>query len=165
MTIIPLYQHQKKWNADKLLMGLSIASLFILIYSYYQQLIEKVDPCFLCIWQRYIYLAVFVTSFLGFYQKYNAIIKIALTALFTIGLGLSTYHISVQLGLVTDRCIITQQVNHIDDFMHLLEQTKGSCSKVGWPLFGISITFYNAIFSLFAITALNWNQFKRQTHV
>lgn len=164
MTIIPLYQLQK-WNKDNLFIGLSIASGVILIYSYYQQLIEKIDPCFLCVWQRYIYFAVFFTSLLGFFKKYNAFVRLALTTLFTFGLGLATYHILVQLGLVADRCVITQQVNHIDDFMHLLEQSKGSCSKVGWSIFGFSITYYNVIFSLCAITALNWKRFKRQTHV
>lgn len=164
MTIIPLYQNQKK-SLDKLLISLSIASLFILIYSYYQQLIEKVDPCFLCIWQRYIYFAVFFTSLLGYFQKYNSFIRLALTALFILGLGLSTYHFLVQQGFVADHCIIGQQVNHIDDFMNLLEKSKEPCSKVNWSLFGFSIALYNAIFSFISIIALNWNRFKRQTHV
>ncbi|CUI18066.1 Disulfide bond formation protein DsbB (plasmid) [Candidatus Protochlamydia naegleriophila] len=164
MTIIPLY-HYQKWNKDSLLIWLSITSALILIYSYYHQLIEKIDPCFLCVWQRYIYFAVFFTSPLGLFQKYNAFVRHVLSAIFTLGLGLATYHIFIQLGLVTDRCAIIQKINHIDDFMHLLEKSKESCSKINWSFFGFSITVYNAIFSLFAITALNWKYIKRQIYV
>jgi disulfide bond formation protein DsbB len=59
----------------------------------------------------------------------------------------------VQIGWVVDRCTV-QKIDNINDFMKMLEQTKTSCATIGWKLFGLSASIYNAIFSLIALVFL-----------
>ena len=39
----------------------------------------------------------------------------------------------------------------MNDFMQMLDQPKVSCSAIGWKLFGLSASIYNANFSLVAL--------------
>ena len=67
------------------------------------------------------------------------------------GLLLSTYHIAVQFGWLADRCIISQKIENMNDFMQMLDQPKVSCSAIGWKLLALPASIYNANFSLVAL--------------
>jgi disulfide bond formation protein DsbB len=159
MAIINLYD-QKKWHYDWTLAIFWIASLTILFFSFYQQYVEKIEPCSLCKWQRYIYFLVALLSPIGLIQPINPSIRVSLNFIFLIGFCLATYHTLVQFEWLNDQCAI-QKVESMNDFMRMLEQPKVSCANVSWKLFGLSASIYNIIFSVFALITLNFNNIKR----
>lgn len=163
MAITNLYD-QKKWHCDWALTIFWITSLTILFFSFYQQYVEKLEPCSLCKWQRYVYSLVALISPIGLIQTFNSSIKISLNFIFLIGFCLATYHTLVQFEWLTDRCTI-QKIENMNDFMKMLEQPKISCANSGWKLFGISASIYNIIISLTALIALNFKNLKRLIHV
>ena len=67
------------------------------------------------------------------------------------GGGLSLYHIGIEEGLWSfQACSGTvQEIGSLAELMKGLEQPfRPSCSDVPWRLFGLSLSGYNAIFSL-----------------
>jgi len=154
MAIINLY-NQKKWHYDWTLILFWLASLLILLLSFHQQYFAKIEPCSLCQWQRYVYFLIFSLSPIGLIQSYNLSVRYALILIFLMGLCLATYHILVQWEWLADRCTMTQKIENMTDFMKMLEQPRTSCAIIDWKLFGLSASFYNAIFSVLAILCLN----------
>lgn len=155
MEIVNLYQG-KNWIFDRTIFSFLIASLLILAFSFHQQYIEKIEPCTLCQWQRYCLYLIFTVSFFGFIQRFNSPIRLLLILIFFVSLLLSSYHTLVQFGWLTDRCVMTQKIENVNDFIKMFDQPKISCANINWKLFGISASIYNAIFSFFAIIALNF---------
>lgn len=143
-----IIQHERKWFLDRHLIGVWIVSSIIIIFSFYIQHIEKIEPCSLCKWQRLIYFLIFCASPIGVIRCYNVPIRNLLKILFFIGCCLAFYHISVQLGWINDRCTMSQKVENMNDFMQMLSQTRVACSAIHWKIFGISASIYNGFFSL-----------------
>jgi disulfide bond formation protein DsbB len=164
MTIISLY-NQRKWGFDRLLIVFWIASLSILVFSFYQQYIGKVEPCSLCKLQRYIYFSIALLAPVGLIQSYNSPIRYALSIIFLIGFCFAAYHTLVQFGWLADRCTMTQKIENLNDFMNMLEQPKTSCANISWKFLGLSASIYNTIFSLIALITLNFKNIKRLIHV
>lgn len=153
MKIVSL-SYQRKWFLDWTLISFLIFSSIVLAFSFYHQYIGKIEPCTLCKWERFVYFLVLIISPLGFIQRFNFAVKIALDFIFFLGLCLAIYHVAVQFGLLTDRCEIRQKIENLDDFMQMLDQPKISCAVIGWKLFGLSASIYNAIFSSIALIFL-----------
>jgi disulfide bond formation protein DsbB len=151
----------KSWILDWKLILLWILSLTILIFSFHQQYIKKIEPCFLCKYQRLIYFSVFIISSLGLICDFNSFIKNALKITFLIGFSLSIYHILIQSGWINDRCAINENIENMNDFIRMLEQPKIACATISWQLFGFSASVYNALFSLCALITLKFKKIKR----
>lgn len=159
--IVDYLYNQKKWYFDRTLVAFFTACLVILFLSFYQQNIQKIEPCSLCKWQQYIYFSIALLSPIGLIQYYNFSIRNALSVILLIGFCLASYHTLVQFGWLADRCIITQKIENLNDFMKILEKPKTSCANVGWKLFGFSVSIYNIIFFAFGLISLNFNSIKR----
>jgi disulfide bond formation protein DsbB len=154
MKILNLY-HQGKWFCDWTLIIFWMISCAFLAFSFHHQYVQKIEPCALCKWQRFVYFLIFAITPIGFVQHLNLPIKIALNFIFLAGFFLAGYHTLVQFDWIADRCAITQKIENMDAFIKMLEEPKVSCSNIGWKLFGISASIYNAIFSLIAALFLN----------
>lgn len=163
MTVISLYD-QRKWHFDPNLIIFWLASIAILLFSFHQQYNEKIEPCSLCKWQRDVYFFVAAFAPIGFIQRWDSFVRIALNFIFFCGFCLAAYHILIQFGWLSDRCAITQKIENMNDFMKMLEQPKVSCANVGWKLFGLSASIYNIILSFCALVSLNFNNIKRLIH-
>lgn len=157
MPILNLYR-QKKLILDRALIAIWIISLTILSFSIYHQYIEKIELCTLCKWQRLVYFLIFAISPIGLISRLNLSIRANLNVIILIGFCLAIYHTAVQFGWLSDRCIMTQKIENLNDFMQMIEQPKVSCSAIGWKLFGLSASIYNAILSLIALTFLYFSR-------
>ena len=140
---------------DQLHISLWTTSSIILTLSLYHQYIDHTEPCTLCLWQRNIFFIIFSISPLGFIRKFNNSIRSLLSLLFISSFLLGTYHILVQYGWLNDRCSV-QNIGSINDFIPFLEKPKNPCSRIGWKIFGLSVSMYNALISLIAIFAINF---------
>lgn len=122
------------------------------------------DPCVLCIYQRYAYgaAAIFGLGALILADKPKIRrIEIQLAALaFLVGAGIAMFHVGVEQKWWegTEACSAPPiDFNaSIDDLRNqLLAEKPASCDEVAWSLGGISIAGYNVIASLiFAIGSL-----------
>lgn len=146
---------EKKWISDPLVFFIWLLSGLIIAASVYHQHVEKAEICTLCENQRLIYLAIFMTCPLGFLPRFNHFSRKVLTILFLLGFSLSFYHLLIQMGFLTDRCIIEQSVENMHDFVQMLEKPKVACSTISWKLFGLSASFYNVLFSMLAAALIN----------
>ncbi len=164
MVIINLYE-KRQLILDWTLVAFSLTSLLILAFSFYQQYVVKIEPCTLCLWQRYIFILIFAISPIGFIQRFNSYIRKILVFIFLMGLGLAIYHTLVQFGWLTDRCVMTQKIENMNDFMKMLEKPHTSCATTGWKLFGLSASIYNGALSFLGLMILNLKNIKRLLHV
>jgi disulfide bond formation protein DsbB len=157
MTIVKL--NHKKWEIDFFLLAISTMAIGILIFSFYHQYVRKIEPCLLCKLQRSVYFLVLFIAPIGFNIHFNKCMRTTLKFLFFSGLCFASYHSLIQIGWLQDRCIMTQKINNIDDYILMLQQPKAGCSIIGWKLFGLSYSIYNAIFSSFALFLLNFEKY------
>jgi disulfide bond formation protein DsbB len=148
MTAISLYP-LKKWQINLPLIVTWLYSLIALSCSFYQQYIAQIDPCYLCKLQRLPFFAIFLITPIGFIANFNQIACRFLQLFFLISLCLALYHLLIQFGLVNEQCIMNQTINNREDFLLLLTKPSISCSEIKWKIFGMPITAYNLIFSLF----------------
>jgi disulfide bond formation protein DsbB len=133
MAIVSLYS-PKEWELDLVLIAILAFSTTILAFSFYHQHIEKVEPCTLCKWQRFVYLTIFSLSLLGLKTSFNFHARNALSILFLISLCLAVYHTFVQFGWLADQCVMEKKVENIDNFLAMLETQKIPCSNISWKL-------------------------------
>ena len=132
------------------------ASLVALAGAYYFQYVEGLQPCPLCLYQRWPYFVAIVLSgpaALPHSQARWTIYLIALCGLaFAIGSGIAGYHVGVELGWFEGLAACQggggSGAASVEDLMAEIMNTEPvSCSDVPWSLFGISIAGYNVLYS------------------
>ena len=160
MTIVNLYDQNKRFS-DNLIIIIWIISLSILSFSFYAELIEKIQPCHLCKLQRYIYISIILIAPLCQIQSINSLVRNIITLTFFVGFCLAVYHTLVLFNVITDRCTMTQKIDNVSDFMRMIEQPKISCENAKWKIFGIPASICNAIFSFWALISINFKKVKK----
>ncbi|HXV25335.1 MAG TPA: disulfide bond formation protein B [Alphaproteobacteria bacterium] len=156
---------ERPWLAPLLLAAISAAAILIAVAS---QIWGGLQPCVLCIWQRWAHgaaialaLVALAAAFLGWRRGAG------LWTLFTglaalIGTGIALYHVGVeQLWWAGTSGCGAGALFSTDGLDQLREQIEAApivrCSDVPWSLFGISMAGYNALLSaalgLFAFAA------------
>ena len=114
------------------------------------QLAWNIQPCNLCIVQRYLLMAVFAISAFGLFSPIKARAMFLARAAFGAMFVLATYHLFVQMQILTDPCAVPQQIASLKDFRALLT-SPAPCSAISWTILGIPPPAYNAAFSLITI--------------
>jgi disulfide bond formation protein DsbB len=155
MAIINLIQ-SKEEKVDRTLVLFYASSLLILLFSFYQQHVAKIQPCFLCKCQRSIYFLIMFVAPIGFISRYHQIIRKLLSMIFLIGIALAFYHTLVQNGWVVDRCVMTEKVENMNDFIQMLEKPNVSCAKASLKIFGLLASIYNLLILSLAVVVLNF---------
>jgi disulfide bond formation protein DsbB len=144
-----------------------IVSVLSLLTAFFFQYVVGLDPCVLCIYQRYPYgvtillgLAALVWGVRG-NLKANGRLLALCGLVFLIGGGIALYHVGVEQGWISPTAACTGptgRAGSVDElYNRLMADPIARCDVVPWALFGISMAGYNAVFSLalaaFAFTA------------
>lgn len=158
-------KNQKSFIFDAVLITLWLLSSAILAMSIYQQYIDKIELCALCKWQRSTHILTFIFIPIGFIKRYNSKIRSITNLIFLFSFALASYHFFVQMGLLHDRCTIEQKITNLEEFMTMLKHPKVSCTAIGFKIFGVSATIYNALYSLIAMLGLNLKLLMRWANV
>src|SRR5512145_2645164 len=149
-----------------------IASLAILGAALGFQYLGGLEPCALCHWQRYPYVATIVIGALAFgmstvrpepRRAIAALVALA-SALFLAGMGVSAFHVGVEQGWWEGLATCGAPRGPARDIEELRRMLLGQkvvrCDEIAWSLFGISMAGYNFLLSLalagFAFIAA-WN--------
>ena len=154
------------------------ASVAILVGVFLFQEVGGLDPCVLCVYQRYPYAATIGLSAVAFGVAGHARVLggrlapglLGLCGLaFAAGGALAFYHVGVEEGWfqVSAACAGTlNEADTIEDLKARLETAPlARCDQVPWSLFGISLAGYNLLASI-ALAVVSgaavWRQIDRR---
>lgn len=141
-----------------------LVSAAALIIAYLSQVWGGLEPCILCIYQRYVYAAAAAVGLVGALLDRPALgrpVMLLAGLVFLAGLGISIFHVGVEQHWWrgTDGCHapaidLTQSLDSLREQM--LDTSFVPCDEISWSLFGISMAGYNAIVSLGLALASFW---------
>ncbi len=126
-----------------------------LLFAFILQLGFGVEPCVLCIWQRWPYAVSGVLATLVAAAKLEGQGQRAVTVLiilsFLSGMGLAIFHTGVEQHwwMGTSGCTIKPlHSSTVDDLREeLLSTLSGRCDQISWTLLGLSLTNWNIALS------------------
>ncbi|MFX4219848.1 MAG: disulfide bond formation protein B [Thalassobaculum sp.] len=132
--------------------GAAAAALAAALISQYG---FDLQPCVLCIWQRWPYLAAILLGLAAVGLRRHAAARTALTALAILAVltsgGIGAFHVGVEQGWWegTSGC---GSISTTDDLAALRAQIMNApivrCDEVAFALFGISMAGWNLLFAL-----------------
>ena len=134
---------------------LLLASVGSLLAAFFFQYVIGLQPCILCIWQRWPYAIVIVLAALTLATVRSARLKAALLALcgvaLLIGGGIAVFHVGVEQHWWTGTpgCGVPATANSLEEMRaQIMAAPVVRCDQVAWSLFGISMAGYNILISL-----------------
>ena len=128
-------------------------SLTAILFALYYEYIENYPPCELCIYQRFPYYLIIVTTlfFFVFKKNFNIVSSLIILAVF-ISLLLSVTHAGVELGWWQIKSSCSNNIrdfNDIEKLRSFLEDVPiTKCDQIIWSYKGISMAGYNVTFSI-----------------
>jgi disulfide bond formation protein DsbB len=143
------------------------ASAAILLGAFAFQYVGGLQPCILCWWQRYPYMATIVLSLaaMAIAPTHPPLARALLglsAVVFLVGAGIAAFHVGVEQHwwAGTAECGANfGPAGSVDELRRrLLAQNVVRCDDIAWSLFGISMAGYNFLMSLaltvFAVRAV-----------
>lgn len=128
------------------------------------------DPCVLCVYQRWPWVAVIAAGVLALLAARHAgtarvMLGLAAIAMLT-GAGIAGFHVGVeqQWWAGTSECGgVTGQAKTVEDLKaELLATPVTRCDEIAWSLFGISMAGWNLIVSAAGGVLLAWQVIDRK---
>jgi disulfide bond formation protein DsbB len=160
-------------------MMILVASVAILVAVFLFQAVGGLDPCALCIYQRYPYaatigLSAVVFGVAGHTRALGGLVAPGLLGLcglvFAVGAGIAFYHVGVEEGWFQASAACTGTLEGVETIKDLKVRLEAAplarCDEVPWSLFGVSLAGYNLLVSLaLAVIAAAgaWRQINRPT--
>ncbi|WP_010297751.1 disulfide bond formation protein B [Candidatus Odyssella thessalonicensis] len=146
-------------------LGFSGAVAFLcLAFAFYAQYFLNVNPCVLCLYERYLYGAVVLLGMGSLSISYYRLAFNILGGVLAFGCLLSIYHLGVELHWWqgTAACHgVTQQAKNIEELRALLRaKPMARCDQANWFILGMSATYLNVIW--FMIFSALWHIVRRQ---
>ena len=136
------------------------ASVAALAAAFFAQYVAGLEPCPLCILQRYPYAATIVLGALALATpgRWPALFIGLAGVVFAVGGGIAFYHVGVEVGLFEGTAACLGGAEAAATIEALREQLLGTppaprCDEVAWSLFGVSIAGFNLMYAWVAATA------------
>jgi len=146
---------------------LLVASAIVVGGAWLSQLVGGLQPCELCLYQRWPYYAVIVVAVVAATAGNSGLTRagIVICALaFLIGAGLAFYHVGVEQHWFAGPSACTSTIggaNSVEELRRrLLDQQPVLCDQVQWSLFGISLAGWNFFASLALLAFSVWVLFR-----
>jgi len=147
---------------------LLIGSFFLisLCFSIGAEYLFEIKPCALCLYLRYVYIAILAVSGIFYFYPKRLVFFIKLALIFG-AIGLSFYHLGVERhwwegplscsGEAMNQSKL-QGLTNDEKTQRLLEHFQGKpaalCNQVNWRILGISVTIWNTILLAFLLTGI-----------
>ena len=124
----------------------AVVALSSLAFAYTAQYFFKINPCILCLYERYVYWGVALTGFIGFFRYPRFFFKVSGLILLG-GSALGLYHLGVELHWWqgTAACHgVSSQATSIEELRAMLKSKPvARCDQANWHILGISATTLN----------------------
>lgn len=131
------------------LKGTAGAACICLLIAFIAQYGYGISPCSLCIYERYVYGLVAGIGLMAFWKPHSFLFPFTGFVL-SAGLCLAFYHVGVEnhWWTASSACKGTlPSSNNFDDFAaQFMKKPSARCDQANWVIFGISATFWNALF-------------------
>ena len=132
------------------------ASAGSLLAAFFFQYVVGLQPCILCIWQRWPYavviaLTILVLTVASRASKLQAVLLALCGVALLFGGGVAVFHVGVEQHWWTGTpgCGVTATANSIEALRaQIMAAPVVRCDQVAWSLFGISMAGYNILISL-----------------
>jgi disulfide bond formation protein DsbB len=125
-----------------------------LVAAWIAQYIFGLLPCSLCLYQRYLYIAVLLvlgTHLFVFEGKARALFLLATLGLLLATAGVAFYQVAVEYHWVAvpKVCTSLPHTDSLEEFRKMIARNATpACDQVQFSLFGISMAGYNGLLSL-----------------
>ena len=129
-------------------------SLISVISAYFIEFILGHKPCNLCLIERIPYVLSIILIILNyFFKKNERFIILLLCLIFVFSFIISLYHFGIEQGFF-EESMVCRSKNVLDiiskeGLLKQLQEKTVSCGDVTFRIFGISLTTFNSIISLF----------------
>ena len=126
---------------------LALASALALGGAYVLQYGFGFEPCELCYWQRYPYMAVIAVAAVGVVSRYVRLALLVVVALFLTGAGIAFYHVGVEQGVfaLPAGCAAVGAATTVEDLRAQLMTQAPACDQVSVSFLGLSLSAWNAL--------------------
>ncbi len=125
----------------------AVVSLSSLAFAYSAQYFFNINPCILCLYERYVYWAVALIGLIGFFRNHPLFFNLSGLILLS-GVGLGLYHLGVELhwwqGTAACHGIASGKATSIEELRAMLKsKPMARCDQANWHILGISATYIN----------------------
>jgi disulfide bond formation protein DsbB len=130
-------------------LALALVAALLLATVLALQYFAGLEPCPLCIWQRYPHLVVVALGLIGWrWRPRDMLGLIALVLL--VGAGIAAYHVGVEQGWVAlpAGCAAGQGATSVEELRQMLAEAPPACDQVSFTLLGLSLAGWNLLGSL-----------------
>ena len=148
-------------------------SLFSIITAFFIEYALGHQPCNLCLMQRIPYgLSIFLIILNYLLRKNEQFVILLLILIFSFSFLISFYHFGIEQGFFTESSVCglnnKSEIISKEEILKQLSQKPISCKDVTFRIFGLSLTTFNIIFSLFLCILLinifsNYDKFKKKS--
>ena len=130
------------------------ASAVALASAFTAQYVFGLEPCALCIYQRWPYGAAIALGLVALATggRPGALVVGLCGVVFTVDAGIAAYHVGVEQGVFQGLAACTGAGAETPDTIEelkarMLERPPANCADVPWSLFGVSMAGYNAFYA------------------
>lgn len=118
------------------------------------QLVGKLAPCPLCIYQRYPYLAVVLVCLVGLWWRPRLALAAAALAL-AVNVGLAGYHVAVEQGWLPlpESCATVGSATTVEELRRQLAAAPARCDQISATFLGLSLAAWNGLYALALLLA------------
>ena len=146
-------------------------SLISIIAAFFIEYVLGHQPCNLCLMQRIPYVLSISLIILNYLIKRNVqFVILLLILIFSFSFLISFYHFGIEQGFFEESSVCglnnTSEIISKEEILKQLNEKNISCKDVTFRIFGLSLTTFNMILSLFLSILLinifsNYDKFKK----
>ena len=137
----------------KYLFILFVSSILILISAFIIEYVFGYQPCNLCLIERIPYGLAIVILVLNYnFKKDQIFFSVLLMLVFLFSIIISIYHFGIEQNIIEEsKVCASENLDSItkEGILNSLKEYKISCKNVAFRIFGLSLTTYNIIISIF----------------
>jgi disulfide bond formation protein DsbB len=144
--------------AERSLLLLGLAALAALAVALAMQYLGGLEPCPLCIEQRYPYLLLMAASALGLWLRRPGMFLTVAALILAVEMGLAGYHVGVEQGwfALPASCAASAPATTIDQLREQLQAAPARCDQVQFTLLGLSLSAWNGIYAAGLLVVALW---------
>ena len=141
-------------NKSLLLNLILIVSFVALISAFFIEYVLGHQPCNLCILERIPYVVSIAIILLNYkFSQFEKLFLVLLIIVFLTATILSVYHFGIEQGFIEESLVCDLKngsgVTSKEEILKQLQEQKVSCKDVTFKIFGLSLTTYNIVISIF----------------